>query len=68
MSDAVGGNGSSHMDNAAAVGHLVLARVLAGVVIINRVYDTQIEEETIQHLGEDKHINTFLRGFKAAPD
>ncbi len=55
-SNAVGGNGPSHMDDATAVWHLILARVLAAVIIIKRVYDTQIEQKTIQHLGGDKHI------------
>lgn len=52
MRDAVGWDGASDVDDAAAVGHLVFAGVLAGVVVVDGVHDAQVEQQLIQHLGD----------------
>ena len=52
MTDAVGRHGPPDMDDATAVGHLVLVGVLARVIIIQGVHDAQIKEEFIQNLRE----------------
>lgn len=54
VTDPVGGHGPPDVDYATAVGHLVFIRVLTGVVIIQRMHNTQIEKKFIQDLrGEE---------------
>lgn len=50
MTDSVGRHGSPNVDYATAVGHLVFIWVLTGVVIIQRMHNTQIEKKFIQDL------------------
>lgn len=50
--DAVWGDGPTDMDHATAIGHFILAGVLARVVIINGVHDAQIPNQSIQNLKE----------------
>lgn len=60
--DAVWRYRTADMDDPTAVGHLVLTRVFTHVIIINRVNDAQIEQQTIQHLeNEQTHAHTELR-------
>lgn len=54
MTDAVGRHGPPDVDDATAIWHLVLIGVLAGVVIIEGMHDTQIEEELVQNLKKQK--------------
>lgn len=54
MCDAVWRDGSAHVDHATTIGHFILARVLAGVVVVDGMHDAQIQDETIQHLGEER--------------
>lgn len=42
MTDAVGRHGPPNVDDATTIGHLILVGVLAGVVIIQGMYDAQI--------------------------
>lgn len=51
--DAIGRDGPAHMDHATAVGHLILAGVLAVVVVVDGMDNTQVQEKTVQHLGRD---------------
>ena len=50
LRDAVGGDGSSNVDHATAVGHDVLAGVFAGVVVVDGVDDAQVQEQAVQDL------------------
>lgn len=58
MTDSVGRHGPPNVDYATAVGHLVFIRVLTGVIIIQRVHNTQIEEKFIQDLWGRVDIQT----------
>lgn len=51
MCNAVWRDGSAHVDHSATIGHFILARVFAGVVVVDGMHDAQIQDETIQHLG-----------------
>lgn len=62
MTDAVGRHGPPNVDDATAVGHLVLVGVLACVVIIQGMHNAQIEEEFVQNLREVRSFEfTMLR-------
>lgn len=50
MRDAIGGNGSPHMDHATAIRHFILTGVFTGVVIINRMHNAEVQNQTIQNL------------------
>lgn len=52
VTDAVGRHGPPNMDDATAVGHLILIGVLARVIIIQGMHDAQIKEEFVQNLRE----------------
>lgn len=54
MTDAVGWHGPPNMDDATAVGHFILIGVLASVIIIQGMHNTQIEKEFVQNLREMK--------------
>lgn len=54
MTDAVGRHGPPNMDDATAVGHLILIGVLASVIIIQGMHNAQIEKEFVQNLREIK--------------
>ena len=43
-----GGIGASGVDDAAAVGHFVFTRILNGVVVIERVNQTKVENQFVQ--------------------
>lgn len=58
MTDSVGRHGPPNVDYATAIGHLVFIRVLTGVIIIQRVHNTQIEEKFIQDLWGRVDIQT----------
>lgn len=60
MTDSVGGHGPPNVDYAAAVGHLVFIGVLTGVVIVQRMHNTQIKKEFIQNLREVRHTRLLL--------
>lgn len=51
VTDSVGRHGPPNVDYTTAVGHLVFIRVLTGVIIIQRMHNTQIEKKFIQDLG-----------------
>lgn len=51
VTNSVGRHGPPNVDYATAVGHLVFIRVLTGVIIIQRMHNTQIEKKFIQDLG-----------------
>lgn len=52
MCDAVGGDGSPYMNHATAVGHIILAGVFTGVIVVDWMHNTQIQEQTVQNLYE----------------
>lgn len=59
MRDPVWGDGPTYVDHAAAVGHLVLAGVFTGVVVVDGMHDTQIQYQTIQDLEEEEAKNLY---------
>lgn len=48
------------VDEAAAVRHLVLSRILAEVIVIHRVNETQVEQQPVQNLNTapGQNLNT----------
>lgn len=48
--DAVRGDGAAYVDHAAAVGHFILTGVFTGVVVVDGVNDTQIQDQPVQDL------------------
>lgn len=50
MCDAVRGDGAAYVDHAAAVGHFILTGVFTGVVVVDGVNDTQIQDQPVQDL------------------
>ena len=64
VTNSVGRHGPPNVDYATAVGHLVFIRVLTGVIIIQRMHNTQIEKKFIQDLGAGR-VDT--QGHYSAP-
>ena len=50
MCDAVRGDGSAHVNHAAAVGHVVLAGVFTRVVVVDGVDHAQVQQQAVQDL------------------
>lgn len=48
--------GSSNVDQPAAVWHLILGGILTEIIIINRVNQTQVEQQAVQHLYTHTHV------------
>lgn len=51
---AVRRNGPTDVDHAAAVRHLVLTRVFAGIVVINGMHNAQIQNQMVQNLSKEE--------------
>lgn len=66
--DAVGRYRPPYVDDSAAVGHLVFAGVFAGVVVVDGVDDTQVQEQAIQHLHTQRpRVRAGWEGGEAGP-
>lgn len=59
-SDLAHRQGSSNVDQPAAVWHLILGGILTEIIIINRVNQTQVEQQAVQHLYTHTRVNTRL--------
>lgn len=59
MCDAVRRDGSTNVDHATAIGHLILTGVFTGVVVVDWMHDTQIQDQTIQNLERGKWQRIF---------
>lgn len=49
-SDLAHRQGSSNVDQPAAMWHLILGGILTEIIIIDRVNQTQVEQQAVQHL------------------
>lgn len=52
--DAIWGDGPTYMDHATAVGHFILTGVLASVIVVNGMDNTQVHQQAVQNLGQDR--------------
>lgn len=59
--DAVGRDGSTYMDHATAIWHFIFTGVFTGVVVVDGMDDTQIQNQTVQNLEKDtQQINDYI--------